>query len=105
MCITVGVRAYLGKAMSQPAMRGLWRHNLACALIAEQLAVLGLAEKNFAYTAGILHDVGRIGLAVLQPENLRGPAGHLSRARGRYFLGLGAPAFRPRSLRDWNATG
>lgn len=81
MCVTVGVRAYLGNAMSQPAMRSLWRHNLACALIAEQLASLGIAERNFAYTAGILHDVGRMGLAVLEPqgyaallETYRGPA-------------------------------
>src|SRR5208283_5192893 len=29
MCVTVGVRAYLGKAMSFPSMRKLWRHNLA----------------------------------------------------------------------------
>ena len=34
MCVTVGVRAYLGKTMSYPAMRNLWRHNLACAIIA-----------------------------------------------------------------------
>src|SRR5277367_6032052 len=42
MCVTVGVRAYLGKAMSKPAMRALWRHDLACAIIAERLASMGL---------------------------------------------------------------
>ncbi len=40
MCLTVGVRAYLGKSMNRPAMRGLWRHNLACAIIAEKLACI-----------------------------------------------------------------
>lgn len=69
MCITVGVRAYLGKAMGQPAMRSVWRHNLACAIIAERLAAQGILDKDAAYTAGILHDIGRIGLAVLQPES------------------------------------
>lgn len=68
MCITVGVRAYLGKSMSHPAMRGLWRHNLACALIAERLATVGFLDKDTAYTCGILHDIGRIALAVIQPQ-------------------------------------
>jgi putative nucleotidyltransferase with HDIG domain len=69
MCITVGVRAYLGKAMSYPAMRNLWRHNLACAVIAERLAAVGLIDRDVAYTAGILHDIGRIALAVVQPKD------------------------------------
>ena len=68
MCITVGVRAYLGKSMSYPAMRDLWRHNLACALIAERIAAAGFEDKDTAYTAGILHDIGRVALAVIQPQ-------------------------------------
>jgi len=67
MCVTVGVRAYLGKTMSHPAMRALWRHNLGCAIIAQRLAQTGFIDKDTAYTAGILHDVGRMGLAVIQP--------------------------------------
>jgi HD-like signal output (HDOD) protein len=69
LCITVGVRSYLGKSMSQPAMRGLWHHNLACALIAQRLGAAGLIDKDQAYTAGILHDVGRFALAVIQPKD------------------------------------
>lgn len=68
MCITVGVRAYLGKSMSHPAMKGLWRHNLACAIVAERLASAGFLDKDLAYTSGILHDVGRMALAVIQPK-------------------------------------
>ncbi len=68
MCITVGVRAYLGKSMSHPSMRGLWRHNLACAIIAERLASVGFLDKDTAYTSGILHDIGRVALAVIQPK-------------------------------------
>jgi putative nucleotidyltransferase with HDIG domain len=67
MCVTVGVRAYLGKTMSYPAMRHLWRHNLACALIAQRLAQAGFIDRDTAFTAGILHDVGRMGLALIQP--------------------------------------
>jgi len=68
MCITVGVRAYLGKSMRYPSMKCLWRHNLACAIIAERLATAGSREKDIAYTAGILHDIGRIALSVIQPR-------------------------------------
>ncbi len=68
MCITVGVRAYLGKSMSHPLMRILWRHNLACAIIAERLAAVGFIDKDTAYTSGIMHDIGRIALAVILPK-------------------------------------
>jgi putative nucleotidyltransferase with HDIG domain len=68
MCVTVGVRAYLGKQMNLPAMRNLWRHNLACAIIAQRLAGSGFIDKDLAYTSGILHDIGRMALAVLQPK-------------------------------------
>jgi len=72
MCVTVGVRAYLGKSMNLPALRNLWRHNLACAIIAQRLAAPGHPsddiDQDIAYTSGILHDVGRMALAVIQPK-------------------------------------
>ncbi len=79
MCVTVGVRAYLGKTMSYPAMRSLWRHNLASAIIASQIAKSGSIDRDTAYTAGILHDVGRMALAVIQPK---GYAALLEKHRG-----------------------
>ena len=68
MCITVGVRAYLGKTMNMAAMRALWKHNLACAMIAEKLGSSGTIDKDVAYSSGILHDMGRMALAVVQPR-------------------------------------
>jgi len=68
LCLTVGVRAYLGKSLSHPAMRALWRHNLACALIAEQLASAGQLDKDIAYTSGVMHDIGRLALAAIRPK-------------------------------------
>jgi HD-like signal output (HDOD) protein len=68
LCITVGTRAYLGKTLNHPSMKAIWRHNLACALIAEQLAAAGFLDKDIAYTSGVLHDIGRLALAVLQPK-------------------------------------
>jgi putative nucleotidyltransferase with HDIG domain len=67
MCLTVGVRTYLGKSLNHPLIRSVWRHNLACALIARQLAGAGFMDKDAAYTSGILHDIGRLALAVLRP--------------------------------------
>jgi putative nucleotidyltransferase with HDIG domain len=68
MCLTVGVRSYLGKSLNNPIIRNAWRHNLACAVIAEQLAASGFMDKDTAYTAGLLHDVGRLALAVMRPK-------------------------------------
>lgn len=68
MCLTVAVRAYLGKSLGHPAMRNLWRHNLACALIAEQLASAGFLDKDIAYTSGILHDIGRFALFCIRSQ-------------------------------------
>lgn len=68
MCLTVGVRFYLGKFLNRPLIRNVWRHNLACALIARQLAGAGFMDKDTAYTFGILHDIGRLALAVLRPH-------------------------------------
>jgi putative nucleotidyltransferase with HDIG domain len=48
-------------------MKILWRHNLACAVIADRIAARGPLDKEIAYTAGILHDIGRAALAVIQP--------------------------------------
>lgn len=67
VCLTVAVRAYLGKSINLRALRGIWRHTLACALIAEQLTD-GAADKGTAYTAGIMHELGRFALAVIRPE-------------------------------------
>jgi putative nucleotidyltransferase with HDIG domain len=67
LCLTVGSRAYLGKVISFPAMRTIWRHNLATAIIAEQLAAAGFIDKDTAFTCGVLHDIGRLGIAAVRP--------------------------------------
>ena len=84
MCLTVAARSYLGKSLSIPAMRAIWRHNMACALIAKQLASAGFIDKETAYTCGVLHDIGRLALATVRPE--------------QYALLLGAHSGSPQSL-------
>jgi putative nucleotidyltransferase with HDIG domain len=68
LAVTVGVRSYFGSSLNNPALQCCWRHSLACAIIAEELAGGSLIDRGAAYTAGILHDIGRVALAVIQPE-------------------------------------
>ncbi len=75
LCMTVGVRGYMGKTLSLPTMRAIWRHNLACALIADQLASVGQMDRDVAYTAGVMHDIGRLALAVIRPNEYSIPLG------------------------------
>ncbi|MBI3478095.1 MAG: HDOD domain-containing protein [Acidobacteria bacterium] len=65
--ITVGLRSYMDKSFT-PALRSCWRHCVASAMVAERIARWNLIDSDFAYTAGILHDIGRVALASLRPE-------------------------------------
>lgn len=69
LCLTVSVRGYLGCSLSHPCMRAMWRHNLACAAIAEQLASAGFMDRDTAFTCGVMHDIGRMALAVVRPQD------------------------------------
>jgi putative nucleotidyltransferase with HDIG domain len=69
LCLTIGVRAYLGKSLNHQSLRAIWRHSMACALIARQLALASSMDIDAAYTAGILHDIGRLVLAVISPAS------------------------------------
>lgn len=44
---------------------GLWRHSISCALMADLLArELAATERTTAFTAGLLHDIGKIVLSL-----------------------------------------
>jgi HD-like signal output (HDOD) protein len=108
LCVTVGVRTYLNGALSRPSMRAVWRHNVACGLIAEQLASAGFMDKDSAYTCGVIHDIGRLALAVLRPREyavLLGmqsgpPAGILEGERE--LFGMDHCQAGRRLISDWN---
>ncbi len=64
--------AALGHAFSNLSRSGmdvneLWRHVVACALLADATAWAG-GPRTEAFTAGMLHDVGRLAMAASQPE-------------------------------------
>jgi putative nucleotidyltransferase with HDIG domain len=67
LALTVGMRAYIGDSFQLPVIRACWRHSLACAMVAEEIAEINQIDKDLAYTAALLHDIGRLALAVMQP--------------------------------------
>ncbi len=108
LCLTVGVRAYMGKALHEPAMRAIWCHNLAVALIADQVASVGFFDRDVAYTSGVMHDIGRLALAVLRPreytlllETHSGPPASILKAEYELFGCDHCEAGR-RIILDWN---
>jgi putative nucleotidyltransferase with HDIG domain len=49
------------------ALRKVWTHSLATALIAEEAARLSRVARDSAYTAGLLHNLGTLGLMSAYP--------------------------------------
>jgi HD-like signal output (HDOD) protein len=108
VCLTVAVRAYLGSSLSYPSLRAIWRHSLASALIAEQLAGAAALDKGTAYTGGVMHEIGRFALAVLRPkdyaallETHRGSATSLLESEQQMF-GFDSCQAGEHLITDWN---
>jgi HD-like signal output (HDOD) protein len=68
IAVTVALRGYLGSSLQTPALRMLWRHSLACAFLSETCAADSPLSVGAAYTAGVMHDIGRVALAITHPE-------------------------------------
>jgi len=65
LAVTVALRGFMGK--STPLLHQCWRHSAACAMIARLISpIFGITFDN-AYTLGLLHDVGRLGLLKSYP--------------------------------------
>lgn len=68
LAMTVAMRTYLKTALRLPILRRCWRHSLACGVLAGELcAAANRSASDAAYTAGLLHDIGRIGLLATYP--------------------------------------
>ena len=64
----LAMRSMLKSAPKPAVTRRLWRHSFATAVIASELAPLYGVSVDLASAAGILHDVGRIGLLARDGE-------------------------------------
>jgi HD-like signal output (HDOD) protein len=60
LTMTVAMRAFLGHA--SPLVRQCWRHSAASAVIAEEISKNFDVPGDRAYTAALMHDIGRLGL-------------------------------------------
>lgn len=81
-------------AMRLDLLRSIWRHSLACALVCEELSIACSSTEcrdDQAYTTGLLHDIGRMGLCVVHPQEyaalLAGAEGDML-ARERETFGI-----------------
>lgn len=62
---TIALRNYMGNVLQIPAFKRCWRHNLATAVVADEIATWARVDTADAYTAGLLHDIGRLALIAL----------------------------------------
>jgi putative nucleotidyltransferase with HDIG domain len=59
---TLVLRTFLTNGTLTDALRGCWRHNLATAIVCDRLARFVHLDRDTCYAAGLLHDIGRLGL-------------------------------------------
>ena len=67
LTLTVAMQAFVANVQMTPELQSSWRHSLACALTAEILAPLYRLSGDHGYTAGLMHDLGRLGLMKAYP--------------------------------------
>lgn len=68
IALAAATAAYAHAAIKTEVLRPCWRHTLACALAASEVArQCGLAPAE-SYTAALLHDIGRVGLVAAYPD-------------------------------------
>jgi len=72
LILTTALRSFLNPALETPALLRCWRHNLACGILCEELAPAYFLPKDPCYTAGLLHDVGRLALLAAYPADYAG---------------------------------
>ena len=61
LAVAIAMRHYAG-GTDDDVYRRCWEHSLASAVLAEELAGFHNVRREEAYTAGLLHDIGRVGL-------------------------------------------
>lgn len=67
--VTHATAVYAQGALGAEELRRCWEHTVATAVLAEQIAGACNAFTQIAFTAGIVHDIGRLGLLVTYPRD------------------------------------
>jgi len=69
LVMSVATANYSRAAFRSEALRKCWRHTLASAVLSREVArAAGMAPEQ-AYSLGLLHDIGRLGLLVAWPDD------------------------------------
>ncbi|GEM_PF-1480194 len=68
LAFAVAVKGYLRTGRWSDAMQISWRHSIATAVIAESLGAAEQSSVPLLYTAGLMHDVGRLALFQVSAE-------------------------------------
>lgn len=66
--ITLVGESYVRKTMVPTQLQRYWRYCRACAVASDALARQGEVNRALAYSAGLLHDIGRLALLGAYPE-------------------------------------
>lgn len=69
LVMTVALRNLLASTLHIPALLRCWRHTVASALVSEELASACWLDKDKLYTAGLMHDLGRLAILATYPED------------------------------------
>lgn len=67
LVLTVSLSKFAAGFLRHENLRACWDHVIASAVVAERLAVELNISKDRAYTAGLLHDIGRLALLASYP--------------------------------------
>ena len=68
LAVTVAMRGFLGQR--NPLVHQCWQHSVACALVCQEISGIFDLSGDRAYTAGIMHDIGRLGLLKTYPKEM-----------------------------------
>ena len=68
LVVTVAMHLYMRQGPRHSHVRAVWAHSFATAVIAEEIARVTRQSDTIGYTAGLMHDVGRLGLLMTSTE-------------------------------------
>ena len=66
--LTQAAAVYARGALRAGELRRCWQHSIATAVLADEIAQACGVFTDAAFTAGIMHDIGRLGLLVAYPD-------------------------------------
>jgi putative nucleotidyltransferase with HDIG domain len=69
LVLACSIMQFAGKRLNGPQLGAFWQHSFLCALLSERIArQVDYFEKEQAYLAGLLHDIGQLPLWIVVME-------------------------------------